>query len=180
MLRPAEPCAPGDEHTLVVTEAGELWACGRAEQGRLGLNGEQDRHVPTRVDPQHFAHAPISTVAAGESHSAAVTASGTLYNSGGQQPRHLGQGAARHPRVPGGLGHADLDLAKLVPHQLLSGTRVGWCHGLLEGLALAFAMGTHERLGGAGEAGGGVGAYGGRAGRGGGAADGWGRIGGES
>jgi len=25
----------------------------------------QDRLVPTRVDPQHFAHAPISTVAAG-------------------------------------------------------------------------------------------------------------------
>jgi alpha-tubulin suppressor-like RCC1 family protein len=30
--------ACGCEHTLVVTEAGELWACGRGAQGRLGLN----------------------------------------------------------------------------------------------------------------------------------------------
>ncbi len=49
---------------------------------------------------------------------------------------------------PGGLGHADLDnklMPTLVPRQLLGGARVGRCHGLRE--ELAFAMGTHERLG---------------------------------
>jgi alpha-tubulin suppressor-like RCC1 family protein len=71
--------ACGYQHTLVVTEAGELWACGRGAQGRLGLNDGQDRLVPTRVDPQHSARAPISAVAAGDSHSAAVTAGGALY-----------------------------------------------------------------------------------------------------
>ena len=47
----------------------------------------------------------------------------------------------------------------LVPlRQLLGGARVGRCHGLLEELALAFAMGTHERLGaGSAAAGGGGG-----------------------
>ncbi len=43
----------------------------------------------------------------------------------------------------------------MVPRQLLGGARVGRCHGLREELALvcphgeglAFAMGTHERLG---------------------------------
>jgi hypothetical protein len=45
----------------------ELWAWGRGAQGRLGLNDGQDRLVPMRVDPQHFAHAPISAVAPGES-----------------------------------------------------------------------------------------------------------------
>ena len=68
--------ACGSVHTLAVTEAGELWTWGYGAQGRLGLNDGQDRLVPTRVDPQHFAHAPISAVAAGESHSAAVTAGG--------------------------------------------------------------------------------------------------------
>jgi alpha-tubulin suppressor-like RCC1 family protein len=77
--------ACGDGHTLAVTEAGELWAWGGGAQGRLGLNDEQRRLVPTRVDPQHFAHAPISAVAAGESHSAAVTAGGALYTWGGAQ-----------------------------------------------------------------------------------------------
>jgi hypothetical protein len=51
-------------------EAGELWTWGYGAQGRLGLNDGQDRLVPTRVDPQHFAHAPISAVA--------VTAGGAL------------------------------------------------------------------------------------------------------
>ena len=59
-----------------MTEAGELWACGQGAQGRQGLNDEQGRLEPTLVDPQHFAHAPIPVVAAGNSHSAAVTAGG--------------------------------------------------------------------------------------------------------
>ena len=96
----------GDEHTLVVTEAGELWACGKGAQGGLGLNDEHGRLVPTRVDPQHFAHAPISAAAAGGSHSAAVTARGALYTWGralnlGQRLRHCRVLAPRH--LPGGL-----------------------------------------------------------------------------
>jgi alpha-tubulin suppressor-like RCC1 family protein len=42
--------ACGCEHTLVLTKAGELWACGNGAQGRLGLNDGQDRLVPTLVD----------------------------------------------------------------------------------------------------------------------------------
>jgi len=37
---------------------GELWACDKGAKGRLGLNDGQRRLVPTRVDPQQFAHAP--------------------------------------------------------------------------------------------------------------------------
>ena len=51
--------------------------------------------------------------------------------------------------MPGGLSHADIAnklVPTLVPWQLVGGARVGRCHGLLEELALAFAMGTHERL----------------------------------
>ncbi len=63
--------------------------------------------------------------------------------------------------MPGGLGHADLR-NRLVPTpvlpRLLGGARVGRWHGLAEDscLRVAFAMGTHARLGaGAGGAGGG-------------------------
>jgi hypothetical protein len=106
------------------------------------------------VDPQHFAHAPISAVAAGFDHSAAVTAGGALYTWGKGEADHTGS------QVPGGLGHVDLAnrlVPTLVPRQLLGGARVGRCHGLLEELALAFAMGTHERLGAGSAAAGGVG-----------------------
>jgi hypothetical protein len=138
--------ACGDAHTLAVTEAGELWAWGLGVKGRLGLNDEQRRLVPTRVDPQHFAHAPICAVAAGESHSAAVTAGGALYYTWGKGEAGNSPGS----QVPGGLGHADLAkrlVPTLVPRQLLGGVRMWRCHGLREELALAFAMGTHERLG---------------------------------
>jgi len=144
----------GGVHTLAVKEAGELWAWGQGAQGRLGLNDGQDRLVPTRVDPQHFAHAPISAVAAGFDHSAAVTAGGALYTWGQGEAQPTGS------QVPGGLGHVDLAnrlVPTLVPRQLLGGARVGRCHGLLEELALAFAMGTHERLGAGSAAAGGVG-----------------------
>ena len=80
--------ACGDSHTMAVTKAGELWAWGYGARGRLGLNDGQDRLVPTRVDPQHFAHAPISAVAAGFQHSAAVTAGGALYTWGKGKAGH--------------------------------------------------------------------------------------------
>ncbi len=52
--------------------------------------------------------------------------------------------------MPGGLGHADLAdrlVPTMVPRELLGGARVGRCHRLSEEHALAFAMGTHQRLG---------------------------------
>ena len=81
------PALVGRKPHAVVTEAGELWAYGRGAQGRLGLNDGQDRLVPTRVDPQHFAHAPICAVAAGASHSAAVSAGGAWGNPAPLDPR---------------------------------------------------------------------------------------------
>ena len=45
----------------------------------------------------------------------------------------------------------------LVPRQLLGIARVGRWHGLREQLAVAFAMGTHERLGASSSAAGGGG-----------------------
>ncbi len=76
-----------------------------------------------------------------------MTAGGALYT--------WGQAEAQYPgsHFPGkGLGNDDLALNKLVPTlvpgRLLGGARDGRCHELREELALASAMGTHERLGG--------------------------------
>ena len=68
------------------------------------------------------------------------------------------------PRCPAERGEkarapvANRLVPTLVPRQLLGGARVGRCHGL----ALAFTMGTHERLGASSAAAGGVGEGGGR------------------
>ena len=149
--------ACGDHHTLAVTEEGTLFSWGSGSgmnastatstAGVLGHNDNNDRLIPTRVDPQHFDCAKIVTAAAGTFHSTAVTEDGALYT----------WGAAFDPedeeddQVPAGLGHADM-LDKLIPTRVvihhMQDARVGCCpHRLPPQHALAFAMGTHSRLG---------------------------------
>jgi len=126
--------ACGYLHTLAVTKDGALWTFGHGEDGALGHNDHTPRLVPTRIEAQHFGNAKIVSTAGYRSHSAAVTEEGTLYTWGNAS----------------GLGHVD-EQAKLVPTlvapHLLQGSRVGRCHDLPPMHALAFAMGTHARLG---------------------------------
>ena len=75
--------ACGDEHTLVVTHDGALWACGSGEFGRLGLNDEEDRYSFERVGAGLFGGARVVMAAAGGSNSAAVTEDGAFWTWGG-------------------------------------------------------------------------------------------------
>jgi len=121
-------------HTLTVTKDGALWSCGFGAHGVLGHNDQNDRLVPTRIEAQHVGNANVISAAPGPCHSAAVTDEGTLYTWGDKE----------------GLEHTDKE-AKVVPTcvkpRLLQGERVGRCHCLPQLHALAFAMGTHARLG---------------------------------
>ena len=60
--------ACGRDHTLAVTEAGELWVWGQGAKGQLGLNDGQDRLVPTLLAAEVFQASKIVTVAAGGDH----------------------------------------------------------------------------------------------------------------
>ena len=128
----------GHFHTLAVTKDGTLWTFGHGHQGALGHNDRNDRLVPTRIEAQHFGNSKIVSVACacGTLHSAAVTEQGTLYTWG----RALGLGHAH------GEGRLVLVPTRIAP-SLLKGARVGRCHNLPSMHALAFAMGTHARLG---------------------------------
>ena len=92
----------GSCHTLVVTEAGAVWACGQGGSGALGLNDTLPRFVPTRIDQKRFAHARVVTLAAGVYHSAAVTR-GTQRRRLhlGKRKRLLQSGSARRARPRG-------------------------------------------------------------------------------
>jgi alpha-tubulin suppressor-like RCC1 family protein len=74
--------ACGARHTLVVTEAGALWSCGKGRDGALGQDDNVAKLILTRVDAQHFGGAKIVTAAAGTSVSTAVTEDGALYTWG--------------------------------------------------------------------------------------------------
>jgi len=139
---PVRMVACGHDHTLIVTEEGTLWTCDKGETGALGHNDINNQWVPTLVEAHHFGNTKVVSAAGGKFHSAAVTELGGLYT--------WGQGQDAEEALPVGLGHDDM-LAKLVPtcvaRHLLQGARVGRYHSLPPLHALAFAMGTHARLG---------------------------------
>ena len=108
--------------------------------------------MPARVEVEGLDGAKIVSAACGVDSSAAVTEDGALYTWG------RGAFMDQETQVPTGLGHDDLE-DKLVPTLVAPlrqlGTRVGCCLPLPTLHALAFAMGTHRRLG-AGAAGAGA------------------------
>ena len=133
--------ACGDYHTLAVTRAGALYACGRGDEGQLGLNDKVNRDVFERVRLPVLSDARIVTASAGFYHSAAVTEDGALFTWGRGQD---------YGNRPTGLGHGDVT-ERLRPTQVapdsMDGARIGRCRALAREHALAFAMVTHPRLG---------------------------------
>ena len=128
--------ACGCAHTLALTNDGELWAWGQGFHGLLGLGGDTNKTTPTRLDPRHFAHARVSVISCGLSHSTAITEHGDLF-TWGRSSLNVDVRLRRPQQL----------LPVRVPRQVLGGARVGRWHDLREDLALAFAMGTHPRLG---------------------------------
>jgi hypothetical protein len=134
--------ACGAAHTLVVTQDGALWACGRGFVGQLGLNDMgclASRNAFERVGGTTGAAcggARFVAASAGWMHSMAVTADGALWTWGNG--------------VQGQLGHGDKQ-SHLVPTRVaaasLKDTRIGRCRPLPTDHAVALAMGTHGRLG---------------------------------
>ncbi len=130
----------GSVHTLAVADNGTLWSWGLGRDGRLGHGDVRNRDVPTLVNAPDIRNVTFVSAAAGYAHSAGVTDQGVLHT--------WGKGEA-YPgsHVPAGLGHAD-GQDKLVPTPVhMHGARTGRCRRLHPQLALAFAMGTHPRLG---------------------------------
>jgi len=127
--------ACGDDHTLVVTEDGALWACGRGLYGELGLNDRRNRLRFERVGAGAFGMARVVTAAADRKHSVALTDDGALWTWGSGD---LGQ-----------LGHGDVE-NRFVPMQVTTAPfdtmRVGQFH-LTEEHIRAFYMSQHRRLG---------------------------------
>eukprot|EP01065_Artemidia_motanka_P049051 TRINITY_DN8048_c0_g1_i2.p1 TRINITY_DN8048_c0_g1~~TRINITY_DN8048_c0_g1_i2.p1 ORF type:complete len:1069 (+),score=234.75 TRINITY_DN8048_c0_g1_i2:53-3208(+) len=148
-----QPCfavtavACGDHHSLAVTDAGGVLAWGCNDCGQLGV-GEVggDSVIPTQVQG-HLAGVSVVAVAAGASHSAALTHSG-VWTWGGNECRQLGLGAAANA--------SEYPVPQLVRLPLADGVRVtGLTCGSWHTLALCrdtgnvFSWGRNEdgRLG---------------------------------
>ena len=82
----------GGQHTLCITEAGELYAMGQGKHGQLGLGDTVSRWRPQKVAA--LAGKPVRIASAGHEHSAILTEAGEVYT--------MGDGSR------GQLGHAEL------------------------------------------------------------------------
>jgi E3 ubiquitin-protein ligase HERC3 len=67
-------------HTNTCTEHGDVLSCGRGREGQLG-NGQRDNSAELQP-PQGLTHCTVVDIAAGSFHTAAVTASGLVYQWG--------------------------------------------------------------------------------------------------
>ncbi len=78
--------APGKNHTLALTNKGEVWAWGANGAGQLGQGHLNSLAEPTRVR----INAPIHSIAAGDTHSLALDTNGNLYAWGSNNCGQLG------------------------------------------------------------------------------------------
>lgn len=90
--------AAGAEHTVAVTEDGDLYGWGWGRYGNLGLGDRDDRFVPEKVSPVEGEK--MALVACGWRHSVTVSSSGGLYTYGWSKYGQLGHGDFQDHLVP--------------------------------------------------------------------------------
>jgi len=89
--------ADGD-HTVVWTEAGELYTFGRGYVGMLGHGGQQHEFLPRLV--KALAGKKVIGAATGHCHTAVWTEASELFTFGAAGNGKLGHGETKNERVP--------------------------------------------------------------------------------
>jgi alpha-tubulin suppressor-like RCC1 family protein len=100
---PISQIAAGDEHSLALTSTGQLYAFGSNEFGQLGnpANSGTELANPTPLAVAlPGASGPVVQIAAGASHSLALTSTGQLYAFGSNQFGQLGSAGASGTLIP--------------------------------------------------------------------------------
>ena len=133
--------AAGFRHSMVLTDEGVVYSFGAGHHGQLGLGDEQSRYGPKVI--KALRDVRVVAIAAGRTHSLALTDEGTVLSFGYGGAGELGQGfqheQSRKPMVI----------------EALRGTRVvaiaaGTHYSMVltdEGVVLSFGWGSHGQLG---------------------------------
>ena len=123
-------------HALIVSHDGSVRMCGHT------VSRGQNYMVPTLIDPACFNNEPVVLVSAGGMNSVAVTASGRLYTWGEERRDEYCGLACTHEFDPSER------MIQMSPRQVQHIDLFGlWHYPLSDDEMLAFAMGTHLRLG---------------------------------
>jgi E3 ubiquitin-protein ligase HERC3 len=149
-------CA-GANHTLAISEIGQLWSCGRGRHGQLGHGHFHDEGVLTLVEAIRGER--IVSAAAGKAHSLALAADGKIFTWGDAKHGQLGhqqlvalmQGPNPQPiAIPFPQAIQSLDPIKLKPPARVTAIAAGGDHSMavtVGGTLLAFGSNNHGQLG---------------------------------
>jgi len=99
----------GYQNTMVVTENGSLWACGRGRDGELGIGaGDDEIFVPRRVGgSEMFGGAGVRMTSCGPHHTLIVGTDNRVWACGNGEKHALGNGDTTDCRVPTVLPDTD-------------------------------------------------------------------------
>ncbi|KAJ0097762.1 hypothetical protein Patl1_28023 [Pistacia atlantica] len=92
--------AAGAEHSVAVTENGELYGWGWGRYGNLGLGDRNDRLIPEKISTLNLQGERMVMVACGWRHTISVSSSGGLYTYGWSKYGQLGHGDFKDHLVP--------------------------------------------------------------------------------
>jgi len=85
---PIHSMAAGYQHSLFLTETGEVWGCGSNDEGQLGLDSQENSLIPQPV--RELKGHRIIQVAAGYKHSLFLTDKGLVFTCGRNSMGQLG------------------------------------------------------------------------------------------
>ena len=149
-------CA-GANHTLAISEAGQLWSCGRGRHGQLGHGHFHDEGTLTLVETIRGER--IVSAAAGRAHSIALACDGKIFTWGDAKYGQLGhqqlvammQGPNPQPiAIPFPQPIVSLEPCKLKPPARITAVSAGGEHSMavtVGGSVLAFGCNKHGQLG---------------------------------
>ena len=123
-------------HTLLLSENGNVWACGSNSFKQLGVESDRDFEPRIiRIDPSRFDGKKVVTVCCDNSSSAAICKDGSLWTWGCGRGGKIGQ-----------LYVHDFSVPTRVDPLTLDNKRAGRCRLFTGGpRALALAMGSHAK-----------------------------------
>ncbi|KAJ3508659.1 hypothetical protein NLJ89_g5638 [Agrocybe chaxingu] len=99
----------GAHHTVFLTASGKVYACGRSNNGQLGL-ADDDEAFKDRIDPDFIGEPalvtfpdtddPVTQISCGSHNTSVVTRGGALYSWGQGVQSELGLGDEEEVRTP--------------------------------------------------------------------------------
>jgi alpha-tubulin suppressor-like RCC1 family protein len=97
---PIKEISTGDDHTVFLTQTGEVYACGRGSYGQLGTGDNENRPTPVKITTFPVGIDPIKEISAGEDQTMFLTQTGEVYACGWGGRGQLGTGDNENRLTP--------------------------------------------------------------------------------